>query len=467
MITVKLALPYIKAHKEKTLAVLAGIGLAVMLIFSMFIIRDSGYDSQIREAKNLHGDYNLFFDDLDMNSVEELKKQKEVKKLIGVRYLCEVVNTDSGVSLDLSIFNKDYIDSLNYKFIGREPIKDGEIVIEEEAIRQMGIKDPLNKEIDLMLLNKYLDKDNIPQIDSGNKIFKIVGLIQKPEKYYKELNGFKCQAFIPETTKLPISATENTYKGNLYLHDKENDSAFLYKMYKKLNIKDYNLFYNIEVFQAEVFKTTTKYGRKNIENLIILIIVASLVIYNIYNIILGGMINQIGMLRAVGMSNRDIRRMFRVSSLIYIVIEKLSRIRRQDFGFIFQSFNLIPVINVYDNIILPVLIDRKEENKEYIKNLIERLDLKSQIMKFPNELSGGQRQRVAIARALANKPSVIFADEPTGNLDSKTTIEVMETLKMCVNEFNQTLVMITHNNEIAVTADIILNITDGRIINDL
>ena len=147
--------------------------------------------------------------------------------------------------------------------------------------------------------------------------------------------------------------------------------------------------------------------------------------------------------------------------------EKLSRIRRQDFGFIFQSFNLIPVINVYDNIILPVLIDRKEENKEYIKNLIERLDLKSQIMKFPNELSGGQQQRVAIARALANKPSVIFADEPTGNLDSKTTIEVMETLKMCVNEFNQTLVMITHNNEIAVTADIILNITDGRIINDL
>lgn len=147
--------------------------------------------------------------------------------------------------------------------------------------------------------------------------------------------------------------------------------------------------------------------------------------------------------------------------------ENLSRIRRQDFGFIFQSFNLIPVINVYDNIILPVLIDRKEENKEYIKNLIERLDLKSQIMKFPNELSGGQRQRVAIARALANKPSVIFADEPTGNLDSKTTIEVMETLKMCVNEFNQTLVMITHNNEIAVTADIILTITDGRIINDL
>ncbi|MBE6058403.1 ABC transporter ATP-binding protein [Clostridium sp.] len=147
--------------------------------------------------------------------------------------------------------------------------------------------------------------------------------------------------------------------------------------------------------------------------------------------------------------------------------DKLSQIRRQEFGFIFQNFNLIPVINVYDNIILPVSIDKKKGNKEYINNLIEKLGLKSQIMKFPNELSGGQQQRVAIARALANKPSVIFADEPTGNLDSKTTVEVMEILKMCVSEFNQTLVMITHNEDIAKTADRILTIIDGKIIDDL
>jgi putative ABC transport system ATP-binding protein len=147
--------------------------------------------------------------------------------------------------------------------------------------------------------------------------------------------------------------------------------------------------------------------------------------------------------------------------------DKLSQIRRQEFGFIFQNFNLIPVINVYDNIILPVSIDKKKENKEYINNLIEKLGLKSQIMKFPNELSGGQQQRVAIARALANKPSVIFADEPTGNLDSKTTAEVVEILKMCISEFNQTLVMITHNEDIAKTADRILTIIDGKIIDDL
>jgi len=147
--------------------------------------------------------------------------------------------------------------------------------------------------------------------------------------------------------------------------------------------------------------------------------------------------------------------------------DKLSQIRRQKFGFIFQNFNLIPVINVYDNIILPVSIDKKKGNKEYINNLIEKLGLKSQIMKFPNELSGGQQQRVAIARALANKPSVIFADEPTGNLDSKTTVEVMEILKMCVSEFNQTLVMITHNEDIAKTADRMLTIIDGKIVNDL
>lgn len=146
--------------------------------------------------------------------------------------------------------------------------------------------------------------------------------------------------------------------------------------------------------------------------------------------------------------------------------DELSKIRRQKFGFVFQSYNLIPVINVYDNIILPASIDGNKVDKQYINELIEKFGLESQIMKFPNELSGGQQQRVAIARALSNKPSIIFADEPTGNLDSKTTKEVMDIFKMCVKEFNQTLVMITHNDEIAETADRIIAISDGKIIND-
>ena len=145
--------------------------------------------------------------------------------------------------------------------------------------------------------------------------------------------------------------------------------------------------------------------------------------------------------------------------------DKLSKIRRDEFGFIFQSFNLIPVINVYDNIVLPISLSGKKVDKKYIEDLIIKLGLKSQIKKFPNELSGGQQQRVAIARALANKPSVIFADEPTGNLDSKTTGEVMDILKMCVKEFNQTLVMITHNDEIANMADRIITIKDGKILS--
>lgn len=144
--------------------------------------------------------------------------------------------------------------------------------------------------------------------------------------------------------------------------------------------------------------------------------------------------------------------------------DKLSKVRREDFGFIFQSFNLIPVINVYDNIVLPILLDGGKVDKNYIDELIVKLGIESQINKFPNELSGGQQQRVAIARALANKPSIIFADEPTGNLDSKTTDEVMDLLKFCVNEYKQTLVMITHNNEIANSADHIINISDGKII---
>ncbi len=143
--------------------------------------------------------------------------------------------------------------------------------------------------------------------------------------------------------------------------------------------------------------------------------------------------------------------------------DKLSKIRREEFGFIFQSYNLIPVVNVYENIILPVSVDGKKEDKYYINTLIKKLGISSQINKFPNELSGGQQQRVAIARALANKPSIIFADEPTGNLDSKTSKEVMDMLCMSVKEFNQTLVMITHDEKIAKMADIVVTIGDGKV----
>ncbi|QYE96403.1 ABC transporter ATP-binding protein [Paraclostridium sordellii] len=145
--------------------------------------------------------------------------------------------------------------------------------------------------------------------------------------------------------------------------------------------------------------------------------------------------------------------------------DKLSKLRREEFGFIFQSYNLIPVINVYDNIVLPVAIDKKKEDMDYIDDLINKLGISNQVNKFPNELSGGQQQRVAIARALSNKPSVIFADEPTGNLDSKTTDEVMDILKMCVKDFNQTLVMITHNDDIANMADRVITIKDGKVLS--
>ena len=143
--------------------------------------------------------------------------------------------------------------------------------------------------------------------------------------------------------------------------------------------------------------------------------------------------------------------------------DKLSKIRVREFGFVFQSFNLIPVINVYENIVLPISNDSKSIDKKYVDTIIDSLGLKNQIKKFPNELSGGQQQRVAIARALSNKPSIIFADEPTGNLDSKTSKEVMDIFRMCVKEFNQTLVMITHDENIAETADTIINIRDGKI----
>lgn len=144
----------------------------------------------------------------------------------------------------------------------------------------------------------------------------------------------------------------------------------------------------------------------------------------------------------------------------------LSKIRRREFGFIFQSFNLIPVLNVYDNIVLPIQLDGKKEDEKYIKKLADKMGLSDQLKKFPNELSGGQQQRVAIARALSNNPSIIFADEPTGNLDSKTTEEVMKLLKSMVDDLGQTLVMITHDQSIADQADRIITINDGKIVSD-
>lgn len=323
MITVKLAISYMKRQKGKTIALLASVALAVMLIFSMNVIRDSGYNSQIKEAKDLHGSYDLYFENLDINSVETLKEQKEVKKSSNVKYFCEMVDKDNGVTLDLNTFNKNHIDSLNYKMVGREPIKDGEIVIEDKATEQMGIKDPLNKDIDLMLLNKYFDEKKVPQIDSANKTFKIVGLVEKPDKYYKSINGFKAQAFIYKETKLPITKTEDTYKGTLYLRSEKDKSEFVTKMRKKLDMDYNNLDENVEVLQAENLKMGMKYSTSNIGNSILLIIVSSLVIYNIFNIILADMTNQIGMMRAIGMSNKKIKRMFKISNLIYIIVGTL------------------------------------------------------------------------------------------------------------------------------------------------
>ncbi len=143
--------------------------------------------------------------------------------------------------------------------------------------------------------------------------------------------------------------------------------------------------------------------------------------------------------------------------------EEITIFRRRKIGFIFQAFNLVPVLNVYDNITLPIELDGKKTDKKYIDELITILGLKEKVKSLPTQLSGGQQQRVAIARALASKPAIILADEPTGNLDSKTGLDVLGLLKTTCNKYNQTLIMITHNDEIAQTADRIVRIEDGRI----
>ncbi len=144
--------------------------------------------------------------------------------------------------------------------------------------------------------------------------------------------------------------------------------------------------------------------------------------------------------------------------------EELTIFRRRKIGFVFQSYNLIPVVNVYENIVLPIKLDGETPDKEYVKGIIEILGLSEKIDRLPNTLSGGQQQRVAIARALATKPAIILADEPTGNLDSSTSQDVLSLLKVSCEKYKQTMVMITHNEEIAQLADRIIRIEDGKII---
>jgi hypothetical protein len=143
--------------------------------------------------------------------------------------------------------------------------------------------------------------------------------------------------------------------------------------------------------------------------------------------------------------------------------EELTIFRRRNIGFVFQNYNLVPVLNVYENIVLPIELDGSEIDKNYVDTIIKTLGLDKKLKAMPNQLSGGQQQRVAIARALSSKPAIILADEPTGNLDSKTGMDVISLLKVTSREFNQTIVMITHNEEIALMADRMIRIEDGKV----
>jgi putative ABC transport system ATP-binding protein len=146
--------------------------------------------------------------------------------------------------------------------------------------------------------------------------------------------------------------------------------------------------------------------------------------------------------------------------------DELTIFRRRKIGFVFQSYNLVPVLNVYENIVLPIELDGEKVDHSFVNSIIATLGLESKLTNLPNQLSGGQQQRVAIARALATKPAIILADEPTGNLDSKTSLDVLGLLKVTSEKFGQTIVMITHNEELAQMAQRIIRIEDGRIAGD-
>ena len=144
----------------------------------------------------------------------------------------------------------------------------------------------------------------------------------------------------------------------------------------------------------------------------------------------------------------------------------LAIFRRRQVGLIYQFYNLIPILNVKENMTLPILLDNKKPDEEYLNELIETLNLKSRVNHLPNELSGGQQQRVSIGRALMNRPSILLADEPTGNLDSKASREIIDLLKLSNEKYKQTIIMITNDHNLALSADRIITIEDGKIISD-
>ena len=151
-------------------------------------------------------------------------------------------------------------------------------------------------------------------------------------------------------------------------------------------------------------------------------------------------------------------------SLLNMKDEERTVFRRRNIGFIFQNYNLVSMLNVYKNVVLPIRLDGNKPDEEFIGKILNLLGLTEKVRNRPNQLSGGQQQRVAIARALASKPKIVLADEPTGNLDSRTSVEVMGLLQMTSREFNQTIIMITHNEEIAQMADRIIHLEDGRVV---
>ena len=145
---------------------------------------------------------------------------------------------------------------------------------------------------------------------------------------------------------------------------------------------------------------------------------------------------------------------------------ELTIFRRRKIGFVFQNYNLVPILSIYENIVLPLELDGRKVDKAYVKEIVQMLGIEDKLNSLPGQLSGGQQQRAAIARALVSKPAIILADEPTGNLDSKTTQEVLGLLKLTGERFHQTIMMITHNEALAQLCDRVIHIEDGRIVDD-
>ncbi|MEE0452177.1 ABC transporter permease [Peptacetobacter sp.] len=317
----KIAFYNIKNKKYSSFILIFVIAISFGIIFFMTTVRSSRYESEVKKAIELYGDYDLKFENLNEDFLTDIKTNEEIRDVNYTKYVSEGIDKKSGIKAKIYSYNKDYIDSIKFNIIGNIPKKENEILIEKNMIDNMKIKNPIGRNINLLLSNEYKDENGENKITSKNKRFKIVGLISKPNEYYKSasntLGGNENNIFVHESYNCFI---DNSYSGVIYLNDKSDVEVFSNNIINKYDLKDSYIFKNTELEFAEVMKDTAKYNKENILSILMLIVISILIINNIFYIMSKDMFKQFKVIRALGAERKDVLTIYAYMFIFYTII---------------------------------------------------------------------------------------------------------------------------------------------------